>query len=57
MLQYHKCFHVMIVVDLNLHMEIYAYNELLAIQGLVNHVTLTIYERGKTNGLIDDRPC
>jgi len=50
LLQRHKCSHVMIVGDLNFHMERDAYNNLLAVQGLVNHVTFPTHERG---GLLD----
>ena len=46
----HKCSHVMIVGDLNPHMEQDAFNNLLTVQGLVNHVTFPTHERG---GLLD----
>ena len=50
LLQRHKCSHVMIVGDLNPHMEQDAYNNLLAVQGLANHVTFPTHERG---GMLD----
>ena len=50
LLQHHKCSHVMIVGDLNFHMEQDAYNNLLTVQGLANHVTFPTHERG---GLLD----
>lgn len=48
--QHHKCSHVMIVGDLNFHMEQDAYNNLLETQGLTNHITLPTHEQG---GLLD----
>ncbi|XP_045113326.1 uncharacterized protein LOC123505739 [Portunus trituberculatus] len=50
LLQRHKCSHVMLVGDLNPHMEQDAYNHLLVVQGLVNHVTFPTHERG---GMLD----
>lgn len=50
LLQHHKCSHVMIVGDLNFHMEQDAFDNLLAVQGLANHVTFPTHERG---GLLD----
>ncbi len=46
----HKCSQVMIVGDLNFHLENEAYTSLLSVQGLVNHVTFPTHERG---GLLD----
>ena len=40
----------MIVGTLNAHMEHNAYNNLLAVQGLTNHVTFPTHEQG---GLLD----
>ena len=39
MLLRHKCSHVMVVGDLNFHLEQEAFNNLLTVQCLVNHVT------------------
>ena len=50
LLQRHKCSHVMVVGDLNPHMEQDAFDNLLAVQGLTNHVTFPTHERG---GLLD----
>ncbi len=50
LLQRHKCSHVMIVGDLNFYMEQDAFSNLLAVQGLTNHVTFPTHERG---GLLD----
>uniref|UniRef100_A0A0P4VX79 Uncharacterized protein n=1 Tax=Scylla olivacea TaxID=85551 RepID=A0A0P4VX79_SCYOL len=50
LLQRHKCSHVMIVGDLNFHMEQDAFSNLLTVQALTNHVTFPTHERG---GLLD----
>ncbi len=50
LLQHHKCLHVMIVGDLNFHMEQDAFSNLLTVQALTNHVTFPTHERG---GLLD----
>uniref|UniRef100_A0A0P4VP62 Endonuclease/exonuclease/phosphatase domain-containing protein n=1 Tax=Scylla olivacea TaxID=85551 RepID=A0A0P4VP62_SCYOL len=46
MLQRHKCSHVMILGDLNFHLEQDAFNSLLMVQGLTNHVSFPTHERG-----------
>ena len=46
LLQLHKCFHIMIVGDLNFHLEQDALNSLLPVQGLENHVSIPTHERG-----------
>ncbi|XP_050698030.1 uncharacterized protein LOC126985992 [Eriocheir sinensis] len=46
----HQCSHVMVVGDLNFHLEQGAFDNLLTVQGLVNHVTFPTHERG---GLLD----
>lgn len=50
LLHHHNCSHVMIVRGLNFHMEKDAFNNLLAVQGLTNHVTFPTHEQG---GLLD----
>ena len=42
----HRCRNVLIVGDLNHHLEGAAYNNLLKVQGLTNHVTFPTHERG-----------
>ena len=46
LLQQHRCSHVMILGDLNYHLEQDAFNSLLTVQGLANHVTFPTHERG-----------
>ena len=46
----YSCKNILIVGDLNFHVEQQAYNNLLSVQGLVNHVTFPTHERG---GLLD----
>ena len=46
LLQQHRCSHVMILGDLNYHLEQEAFNSLLTVQGLANHVTFPTHERG-----------
>lgn len=50
LLQQQKCSYVMIVGDPNSHMEQDVYNNLLAVEGLTNHITFPTHERG---GLLD----
>ena len=42
----HRCSHILIVGDLNHHLEQAAYEGLLAVQGLVDFVTFPTHERG-----------
>ncbi len=44
----HRCRHVLIVGDMNYHLERHAYDNLLAVQGLIDHVTFPTHERGGT---------
>ncbi|KAK4290453.1 hypothetical protein Pmani_036646 [Petrolisthes manimaculis] len=44
----HRCRHVLIVGDLNHHMEGAAYENLLTVQGLTDYVTFPTHERGGT---------
>ena len=44
----HGCSHVLIVGDLNHHLERDAYEDLLTVQGLTDHVTFPTHERGGT---------
>lgn len=44
----HSCSHVLIVGDLNHHLERDAYENLLEVQGLTDHVTFPTHERGGT---------
>lgn len=44
----HQCSHVLVVGDLNHHLEQQAYANLLAVQGLTDHVTFPTHERGGT---------
>ena len=44
----HRCRHVLIVGDLNHHMEGAAYGNLLTVQKLTDYVIYTTYERGGT---------
>ncbi|XP_045130533.1 uncharacterized protein LOC123515742 [Portunus trituberculatus] len=46
----HQCSHVMVVGDLNCHLEQNAYDDLLEVQGLTNHVTFPTHVRG---GMLD----
>ena len=46
----HQCSQVMVVGDLNFHLEQEAFDNLLAVQGLANHVTFPTHERG---GMLD----
>ena len=46
----HQCSRVMVVGDLNSHLEREAYEDLLSVQGLANHVNFPTHERG---GLLD----
>ena len=50
LLSRHKCRHAMIVGDLNPHLEKEAFENLLLVHGLQNHVTFPTHERG---GLLD----
>ena len=50
LLQCHKCKTILVMRDLNFHLEQQAYDNLVSIQGLVNHVTFPTHEQG---GLID----
>ena len=50
LLQRHGCKNILIVGDLNFHLEQQAYENLVSVQGLVNHVTFPTHERG---GLLD----
>ncbi|XP_045137177.1 uncharacterized protein LOC123519737 [Portunus trituberculatus] len=50
LLQRHGCKNVLIVGDLNFHLEQQAYNNLVTVSGLTNHVTFQTHERG---GLLD----
>ena len=50
LLQRHECRRVIIVGDLNFHLERQAYENLVTVQGLVNHVKFPTHERG---GLLD----
>ena len=42
----HKYSHVMVVGDLNFHLEQEVFNSLLTVQSLINHVTFPTHERG-----------
>ena len=44
----HRCQHVLVVGDLNHHLERDAYETLLTVQGLTDHVTFPTHERGGT---------
>ena len=44
----HSCSHVLVVGDLNHHIEQRTYENLLAVQGLTDHVTFPTHERGGT---------
>ncbi|KAK4288461.1 hypothetical protein Pmani_038511 [Petrolisthes manimaculis] len=44
----HRCSHVLVVGDLNHHLEQQAYENLLDVQGLIDHVTFPTHERGGT---------
>ena len=44
----HRCSHVLIIGDLNHHLEQAAYESLLAVQGLGDYVTFPTHERGGT---------
>ncbi|KAK8396061.1 hypothetical protein O3P69_005273 [Scylla paramamosain] len=44
----HRCQHILLVGDLNHHLERDAYENLLTVQGLKDHVTFPIHERGGT---------
>ncbi|MPC44936.1 hypothetical protein E2C01_038618 [Portunus trituberculatus] len=46
----HQCSHMMVVGDLNCHLEQSAYDDLLEVQGLTNHVTFPTHMRG---GMLD----
>ncbi|MPC67993.1 hypothetical protein E2C01_062182 [Portunus trituberculatus] len=46
LLQQHRCSHVMILGDLNHHLEQDAFTSLLTVQGLANHMTFPTHERG-----------
>ncbi|XP_063879419.1 uncharacterized protein LOC135110721 [Scylla paramamosain] len=46
MLQQNKCSQVMILGDLNFHLQQDAFNSLLMVQGLTNHVSFPTHERG-----------
>ena len=46
----HQCSQVMVVGDLNFHLEQEAFDNLLTVQGLINHVTFPTHERG---GILD----
>ncbi|MPC73195.1 hypothetical protein E2C01_067515 [Portunus trituberculatus] len=48
----HSCSHVLIVRDLNHHLEREAYENLLEVQGLTDHVTFPTHERGGTLDLV-----
>ena len=50
LLQHHGCKNVLIVGDLNFHLEQQAYNNLVTVHSLTNHVTFQTHERG---GLLD----
>ncbi|MPC78093.1 hypothetical protein E2C01_072570 [Portunus trituberculatus] len=50
LLRRHQCKSVLILGDLNFHLEKQAFDNLVAVQGLVNHVTFTTHEGG---GLLD----
>ena len=53
----HKCSHVMVVGNLNFHLEQEAFNNLLMVQGLVNHVTFPTHEReGLLDPILSDLP-
>ena len=45
---HHRCKHVLIMGDLNHHMEEAAYKNLLTVQGLTVYVTFPTHERGGT---------
>ncbi|KAK4328324.1 hypothetical protein Pmani_001267 [Petrolisthes manimaculis] len=44
----HRCSHVLVVGDLNHHLEQQAYENLLDVQGLIDHVTFPTHEQGGT---------
>ena len=46
----HRCSHVLLVGNLNFHLEQEIFNNLLTVQGLINHVTFPTHER---RGLLD----
>ena len=48
----HSCSHVLIVGDLNHHLERDVYENFLEVQGLTNHVTFPTHERGRTLDLV-----
>ena len=50
LLRRHQCKTVLIVGDINFHLEQQAFDNLVAVQGLVNHVTFPTHEGG---GLLD----
>lgn len=43
----HQCWTVLIIGDPNFHLEQQAFNNLVTIQGLVNHITFPTHERGR----------
>ncbi|KAG0729665.1 hypothetical protein GWK47_029866 [Chionoecetes opilio] len=51
----HCCWHVLVVGDLNHHLEQHAYESLLTVQGLTDHMTFPTHEReGTLNPVISD---
>ena len=48
LLTVYSCSHVLVVGDLNHHLERHAYESLLTVQGLTDHVTFPTHERGGT---------
>ena len=44
----HRCRHVIVVGNLNHHLEQSAYENFLTVQGLTDHVTFPMHERGGT---------
>ena len=50
LLQRHQCSHVVVAGDLNCHLEQGAYDDLMEVQGLTNHVTFPTHVRG---GMLD----